>query len=237
MRIDLNNISLQGLEREDKDPESRQQGSERAQRRGQDQPVRRYAKHLLARSSGDGGAADPAGQSRSAAAVDPERRVQGWSRRRSRRRFWIATSANQFLEHIIKVSSFGNRAKAAEDNANVDPSAGVAEIRELCVQFQRAIAALASNDVAELETSTAAQDGLVEKLQSWFRGQPSGQQPSIKVSPSDFRELAHLTRVYSSLLQSALRTTRLRAAFARPTSRHFPAESEPAAASGWSCEA
>jgi hypothetical protein len=65
------------------------------------------------------------------------------------------------------------------------PSAGVADIRELCVQFQRAIAALASNDVAELENSTAAQDGLVEQLQGWFRGQPSGQEPSITISPSD----------------------------------------------------
>lgn len=116
------------------------------------------------------------------------------------------------------------------------PSAGVAEIRELCVQFQRAIAALASNDVAELENSTAAQDSLVEQLQGWFRGQPSGQEPSITVSPSDFRELVNLTRVYSSLLKSALRTTRLRAALCQTYRQHFPAESEPAAASGWSCE-
>jgi hypothetical protein len=127
--------------------------------------------------------------------------------------------------------------KLAEDNREVDPPAGAADVRELCLQFQHAIAALASNDVAELETSTAAQDGLVEKLQSWFRGQPSGQQTSITVSSSDFRELAHLTRVYSSLLQSALRTTRLRAALCQTYRQHFPAESELAAASGWSCEA
>ena len=127
--------------------------------------------------------------------------------------------------------------KLAEDNREVDPPAGAADVRELCLQFQHAIAALASNDVAELETSTAAQDGLVEKLQSWFRGQPSSQQTSITVSSSDFRELAHLTRVYSSLLQSALRTTRLRAALCQTYRQHFPAESEPAAASGWSCEA
>ena len=68
-----------------------------------------------------------------------------------------------------------------------DPSAGVADIRELCIQFQRAIAALASNDVAALETSTAAQDGLAEKLQSWFRGKPSGHELSVRVSPSDFQ--------------------------------------------------
>ena len=128
------------------------------------------------------------------------------------------------MEHSNKVSSFGNRAKAGRRQHEVDPSAGVAEMRELCVQFQRAIAALASNDVAELETSTAAQDGLVDKLQGWFRGQAlQGQQPSIKVSSSDFRELAHLTRVYSSLLQRALRTTRLRAALCQTYKQNFPA--------------
>jgi hypothetical protein len=116
------------------------------------------------------------------------------------------------------------------------PTAGPADIRELCAQFRRAIAALASNDVAELENSTAAQDSLVEQLQGWFRGQPSGQEPSITVSPSDFRELVNLTRVYSSLMKSALRTTRLRAALCQTYRQHFPAESEPAAASGWSCE-
>ena len=127
--------------------------------------------------------------------------------------------------------------KLAEDNREVDPPAGAADVRELCLQFQHAIAALASNDVADLETSTAAQDGLVEKLQSWFRGQPSSQQTSITVSSSDFRELAHLTRVYSALLQSALRTTRLRAALCHTYKQHVPADSAPAAASGWSCEA
>jgi hypothetical protein len=126
--------------------------------------------------------------------------------------------------------------------ANIDereqdvPTAGMADIRELCVQFQRAIAAVASNDVGELETSTTAQDLLVEQWQGWFRGQASGQEPSITVSPSDFRELVNLTRVYSSLLKSALRTTRLRAALCQTYRQHFPAESEPAAASGWSCE-
>ena len=131
--------------------------------------------------------------------------------------------------------------KLVEDSHEVDSPAGAADVRELCLQFQHAIAALASNDVAELETSTAAQDGLVEKLQSWFRGLPSSQKTLITVSStvssSDFRELTHLTRVYSALLQSALRTTRLRAALCQTYKQHFPADSAPAAASGWSCEA
>lgn len=124
----------------------------------------------------------------------------------------------------------------AEEQGGLDPSPVAAEIRELCVQFQRAIAALASDDVAELETSTVAQDNLVEQLQAWFRGQPAGQQPSVKVSPSDFRELVNLTRVYSSLLQRALRTARLRAALCRTYKQNFPSASETAPATGWSCE-
>jgi hypothetical protein len=127
--------------------------------------------------------------------------------------------------------------KLVEDSHEVDSPPGAADVRELCLQFQHAIAALASNDVAELETSTAAQDGLVEKLQSWFRGLPSSEKTLITVSSSDFRELTHLTRVYSALLQSALRTTRLRAALCHTYKQHFPADSAPAAASGWSCEA
>ena len=111
----------------------------------------------------------------------------------------------------------------------------VAEIRELRVEFQRAIAALASNDIEELETSTAAQENLVHKLQNWFRAQP-GNRASFKVSPSDIRELVNLTKVYSSLLQRALRTARLRAALCHTYRQHFPAGSEPVAASGWSCE-
>jgi hypothetical protein len=117
----------------------------------------------------------------------------------------------------------------------VNSSAVVAEIRELCLQFQRAIAALASNNIAELENSTSVQDGLVEKLQVWFTGQ-SKDEASVKVRRSDFRELANLTKVYSSLLQSALRTTRLRAALCQTYQQSSPAESEPVAATGWSCE-
>jgi hypothetical protein len=117
----------------------------------------------------------------------------------------------------------------------VNSSAVVAEIRELCLQFQRAIAALASNNIAELENSTSVQDGLVEKLQVWCTGQ-SKDEASVKAMRSDFRELANLTKVYSSLLQSALRTTRLRAALCQTYKQNFPAESEPVAATGWSCE-
>jgi len=117
----------------------------------------------------------------------------------------------------------------------VNSSAVVAEIRELCLQFQRAIAALASNNIGELENSTSVQDGLVEKLQVWFTGQ-SKDEASVRVMLSDFRELGNLTKVYSSLLQSALRTTRLRAALCQTYQQTFPAESEPVAATGWSCE-
>ena len=125
--------------------------------------------------------------------------------------------------------------QTSEERA-LNPSPGVPGIRELCVQFQHAIAALASDDLAALETSTASQDGLVEILQDWFRGQPSGQPPSIRVSAADFRELVNLTRVYSSLLRRALRTARLRASLCQTYRQSFPSASEPVAATGWSCE-
>ena len=125
----------------------------------------------------------------------------------------------------------------SSEERELNPSAGVAEIRELCVEFQRAIAALASNDVAAVETSTAVQESLIDKLQDWFRFQKQDQDSAIKVSASDVRALINLTRVYSSLLQRALRTTRLRASLCQTYRQNFPSVSEPAAVTGWSCEA
>jgi hypothetical protein len=130
-----------------------------------------------------------------------------------------------------------SRSNEEEEEREVSTSVGAAEIRELCVQFQSAIAALAANDISELETATAAQNSLVDKLKNWLHAKPADQQPSIKVSPSDLRELADLTQVYSSLLQRSLRTTRLRAALCQTYKQNFPAESGPVAATGWSCEA
>lgn len=124
----------------------------------------------------------------------------------------------------------------SSEERELNPSACVADIRELCVQFQRAIAALASHDLAAIETSTEVQESLVEKLHDWFRGQNAGQQPAIKVFASDFRALVNLTRVYSSLLQRALRTARLRASLCQTYQQDFPSAPEPAAATGWSCE-
>jgi HPt (histidine-containing phosphotransfer) domain-containing protein len=125
----------------------------------------------------------------------------------------------------------------SSEERELNPSAGVAEIRELCLEFQRAIAALTSNDVAAVETSTAVQETLVDKLQDWFRTQKQDQETAIRVSASDVRALINLTRVYSSLLQRALRTTRLRASLCQTYRQNFPSASEPAAATGWSCEA
>jgi hypothetical protein len=125
---------------------------------------------------------------------------------------------------------------SSSEERELNPSAGVAEIRALCVEFQRAIAALASNDIAAVETSTSVQESLVDKLQDWFRRQSSAQQPAIKISASDLKALINLTRVYSSLLQRALRTTRLRASLCQTYKQNFPTASEPDTATGWSCE-
>jgi hypothetical protein len=115
-------------------------------------------------------------------------------------------------------------------------SACAADIRELCVQFRQAIVALASDDLAAIETSTEIQESLVGKLQDRFRGDASEQRPAIKVSASDVKALANLTRIYSSLLQRALRTVRLRASLCRTYKQSFPSAPEAVAASGWSCE-
>ena len=87
----------------------------------------------------------------------------------------------------------------------------VADIRQLCVEFQQAIAALASDDVAALEAGIENQENLANNLQGWFRAQPA-EKSEVKINPADLKELINLTRVYSSLLMRSIRTTRLRMA-------------------------
>jgi len=87
----------------------------------------------------------------------------------------------------------------------------VADIRQLCVEFQQAIAALASDDIAALEAGIKNQENLANKLQDWFRTQPA-EKSEVKINPADLKELVNLTRVYSSLLTRSIRTTRLRLA-------------------------
>jgi len=87
----------------------------------------------------------------------------------------------------------------------------VADIRQLCVEFQQAIAALASDDIAALEAGIENQENLANKLQDWFRTQPA-EKSEVKINPADLKELVNLTRVYSSLLTRSIRTTRLRLA-------------------------
>ena len=88
----------------------------------------------------------------------------------------------------------------------------VADIRQLCVEFQQAIAALASDDIVTLETGIENQENLTNKLQDWFRTQPAQEKSEIKINPAELKELINLTRVYSSLLTRSVRTTRLRMA-------------------------
>lgn len=125
----------------------------------------------------------------------------------------------------------------SSEEYQLDPSARVADLRELCVQLRRAIAALAANDLEAIETATKVQESLIEKLQDGFRAPSSDRQPATKISASDLKALVNLTRVYSSLLQSALRTARLRASLCQTYRQNFPSVAEPAAATGWSCEA
>jgi hypothetical protein len=122
------------------------------------------------------------------------------------------------------------------EDGKINRAAWLADIRELCVQLPRAIAAVAADDFTALEISTAAQGNLIEQLQDRLRRLPSGDQHSIPIPASDLRELGSLTKVYSSLLERAMRTARLRAALCRTYRQDLPSESHPEAASGWSCE-
>ena len=65
----------------------------------------------------------------------------------------------------------------------------VADIRQLCVEFQQAIAALASDDVAALEAGIENQENLTNQLQDWFRTQPGKEQARVKINPADLKEL------------------------------------------------
>ncbi len=127
-------------------------------------------------------------------------------------------------------------ASQSTEERELNPPARSADVRALCVQFRRAIAALASDDVAELEASTAAQDGLIAKLQEWFRNPASDRQASARIFSADCKELVHLTRVYSSLLKRAMRTARLREGLCQTYRHSFPVAPEPDPATNWSCE-
>jgi hypothetical protein len=117
------------------------------------------------------------------------------------------------------------------------PSACIADIRELCGEFQRAIVALSSDDLETLEAGIEVQDNLANKLQDWFHHQPSNRQISVTVNSSELRELINLTRVYSSLLTSCIRTARLRMALCRTYQQQFPASPvEAVVATSLSCE-
>jgi hypothetical protein len=112
----------------------------------------------------------------------------------------------------------------------------VADIRNLCIEFQRAIAALASDDLATLEAGIENQELLANKLQEWFRGD-ANERPEVKVHPSALRELINLTRVYSSLLTRSIRTVRLRTALCRTYQQQFStALPQPETTPSLSCE-
>jgi len=116
-------------------------------------------------------------------------------------------------------------------------AACVADIRELCVEFQRAIAALASDDLETLEAGIENQDQLANKLQDWFRTQPASEPAAVKINPTELRELINLTRVYSSLLTRSIRTVRLRSALCRTYQQQFPtALAQPETVPSLSCE-
>ena len=123
----------------------------------------------------------------------------------------------------------------------ITPPAYLADMRGLCVEFQRAIAALACNDLQTLEAGIAAQEQLAEQFQNWFRGIPpprsDHEEATIRINTGEFRKLVNLTRVYSALLQRSMRSVRLRMALCRTYQQIIPnATNEFTAATTLSCE-
>jgi hypothetical protein len=108
----------------------------------------------------------------------------------------------------------------------------VADLRELCAEFQAAISALTADNVVALEAAIATQETLADKLQAFLNSRPP-----VSPVPIEARELISVTRVYSALLKRAMRSVRLRSSLCRTYKQNFPTTSgEPVAATSWSCE-
>ncbi len=127
-------------------------------------------------------------------------------------------------------------ATESSEDRDLNPSACLADIRNLSVELRRAITALTVEDIAAVEASTQIQESLVNKIQEWMRGQAPDAASAVTVPASDFRTLVELTRVYSAFLQRALRTIRLRASLCQTYRQNFPAQTGRSSVSGWSCE-
>ena len=121
------------------------------------------------------------------------------------------------------------------------PPAYLADVRDLCLEFQRAISALASSDRETLEAGITVQEQLAQRLQNWVRGvlpsTSNKEDAADRVNLVEFRELVNLSRVYSLLLQRSLRSVRLRVALCQTYQQMIPnASNEFATANSLSCE-
>ncbi len=110
-----------------------------------------------------------------------------------------------------------------------------ADLRELCAEFQSAISALASDDLQALKVSIEKQELLAQRLQKLL--QENGAPLSSTSLPKEALDLIHITRVYSALLQRAMRTVSLRAELCRTYKLHLAKPGDPGTPTSWSCEA
>jgi hypothetical protein len=124
-----------------------------------------------------------------------------------------------------------------------DPrSACLADVRELCTEFQQAISAVASDDVETLENGIAAQERLVDQLQNCLQRKVAVETNPARHNtaelPSELRDLINLARVYSGLLRRSMRSVGLRTALCRTFKQNFAGlPRERANNPTWSCEA
>ena len=118
----------------------------------------------------------------------------------------------------------------------------LASVRDLSVEFQHAIAAIASNDLKTLEAGISNQERLAEVLRQNLPGgtrlpDSDVQSAATRMDAAELGELANLTRLYSALLQRSMRSVRLRMALCRTYRQMLPNVSdEVIAATTLSCE-
>jgi hypothetical protein len=112
-----------------------------------------------------------------------------------------------------------------DEKRQVEAPGWKADVQLLCAELERAIAALAADDLESLKAGIPLQEEISERLQSWAHTQAGGSSgramPARKSLPAEFLPLVKLTRLYSALLKRSMRSTNLRAALCETYRQSF----------------
>lgn len=121
-------------------------------------------------------------------------------------------------------------------------AACIADVRLLCNELERAITALAENDLEKLSAGVAAQEDLADKLHAWvqrYQASPGTKGKYSHPAPSELATLNNLLRTYSGLLQRSTRTANVRLALCRTyqqPGQDTTSSSARSAGRSWWCE-